>query len=147
MYAIRSYYGGFARQGQDRHQIGLLVDIPAVVGLPIEMNGQAGDDCDRPFAIDQRAVQVPVRAAPADPAGKREVAIKPGGQQGASVHFHPKLQTSLMQLHRLGLDPQTGAVRMGSGHPEWPALPSISGQREGDQTGIVSNDVISYNFV
>src|SRR5690606_19933154 len=76
--------------GEDGWQLGLRVDGPALVGLAVEVDGQVGDHRDGLAEIDQATFH-PTVEAEGDPPGDGQVAVEPGGQQGAAVDFHAQL--------------------------------------------------------
>lgn len=103
--------GGLARRqlGDDRRQFVLRVDRPTLVGGAVEMDGQVGDDRDGLAEVDQAAFQLAI-GAEGDASGQRQVAVEPGGEEGAAIDFDAELEEAVASDLRVRLDPQAGAV-------------------------------------
>ncbi len=128
--------------GDDRRQVGLGIDAPAVVGGTIEMQRQAGNDQQRAGKVDQQGLQPAVGHGATDPAGQRQVAVEPGIEERAAIHLHPQLQVFPALPVGSRLELQAGAVAVGRQHPE-PVFRGIAfPQPEGDQAGIVAHQKI-----
>ena len=117
--------------GEDGGQFVLRVDRPSFVGGAVQVDRQVGDDRDRQLEVDQLAFDLAVTAV-GDAASQRQVAVEPGCQQRAAIHFHAQLQEALALQLGLRLDPQARAVSVGADHADAIEQRRLLAQFDGD---------------
>ena len=132
---------GLAEYGQD---IGLGIDLAGVVGLPVQVYGQAGNHRQGAAIVDQCGAQAAINGLETDPARQGQVAIEPRIEQRAAVNLDTQLQISVAQFLRRGLGHQAGAVGMRPHHAHagdrWRFAPA----HKGDQgTVVAGHEIVS----
>ncbi len=136
--------GGLARRqlGDDRRQFVLRVDRPTLVGGAVEMDGQVGDYRDGLAEVDQAAFQLAI-GAEGDAPGQRQVAVEPGGEEGAAIDFDAELEEAVASDLRVRLDPQAGAVGVRADQAEAAFQGRATAQADGDQRRVVTGHVVA----
>ena len=130
--------------GEDGRHVGLRVDGQAIIDAPVQVDGQVGHYCNGALEVDQAAVQRAVNVAESDATGQRQVAVKPGREQGAAVDLDAQLPEPLLVLLWLRLHTQAGAVGMGANQTQTSfAQRTFGAQLKGDQRGVVAGHQIT----
>ncbi|MNF59448.1 hypothetical protein D3C84_410380 [compost metagenome] len=137
---VAGFAGGQLRQ--DGRQLGLGIDRPALVGLAVEMDGQVGDHGDGRLEVHQLAFHH-AGGAVGDAAGQGQVAVEPGRQQGATIDFHAQLPEALLVQLGIRLDPQAGAVGVGTDQAQAAFQHRALAQLDGDDGGVIAGDVVT----
>ena len=106
------------------------------------MNRQVGNRCDRHLEVDQLALDATITAV-GDTAGQRQIAVEPGGEQGAAIHLDTQLPEALALQLRLRLDPQARTVGMGADQPQTMLDERLAAQLKGDDGRVIAGDVIT----
>jgi len=78
----------------------LRIDSTVFVRFAVQVYGKAGDGRYRLPVIDQGCAQLAVPTLEAYPAGQRQIAIKPGIEQYATVNLDAQLEIAIAQLFR-----------------------------------------------
>ena len=128
---------------KQRQQVNLLVELEAVVYLPIHMDGHIGDQHQVPVEIDEAGGNGPASLAHQDPPGDGEGAVHPGAADHAAVSLgiEPGVFAVYLQL-RLLLDLEYRGVAVGGGDIEAVAL-QLRPHPEGDDAGAVAADIVA----
>ncbi len=98
-----------------RRQVHLLVEEqPALVDVPVEVDGQLRDAGQRLVQQDQHDLAV----APDQPAGQPQIPVEPGVDERAAVDLDRQLPPAHAAGVGTGLDPEVGRVGVGADDPE-----------------------------
>ena len=127
----------------DGRQLSLPVDRTLVVGLAIEMDGEARNAGDGLANVDQAAVEIAVREAQRDAASKAEIAIEPRIEQRATVNLDAELPVTLRLQLRPRLDFQARAVGVRTDHPHAAVGKGLVPGHERDQSRAVARDIVT----
>jgi hypothetical protein len=90
---------------------------PGLVQLPVEVDRELGDPQQWTVVTHQAGLH-PTVDGQAHPAGETEVPIQPGVEEHAAVDLDPQLVPRAGHGIRARLDPEVGAVGVGSDDPE-----------------------------
>ncbi len=96
-----------AEQGKE---VLLALHGMVLVGIPVQMNGQAGNDANGFLEVDGTSQDCVTVLDKGDTAGNTEVTIEPGAEKGAAIDFNAKLAIGAAVPQGEGFYLQCGAV-------------------------------------
>jgi hypothetical protein len=116
------------------------------IGLPVEMNGQTGDDKQGTLEIKKKCLQRIVAHPAAYPAGNGKSPVEPWIQQGTAVDLYTQLMIMLIVDIGARFDLETGTVTMSAKNPETFFCIGLRTQRKGDNGSIFPYHKIGIPF-
>ena len=128
-------------KGEERGQIRLRIDAALLVGFPIQVNGQGRNDGELLRQLDQGALHCALGIPEMHPPREGQIPVKPGVLEHATVGLHGEAQESLPIKLRLGLQLQSGAVRVGA--DEGRALGETTRRPKGNERAVVAGHEVA----
>ena len=101
---------------QYRNQFLLRVDRAVFVNVAVKVDREAGDSDNGLFEVNQQRETLTVCVGAGNASCDREIPIKPGSQQYASIDLNTELMKTGPSYIGGWLDAKTGAVSMGADH-------------------------------